>query len=137
MSYHATSRSNYFAVVDAGAFRAALASLGPTVTLFEGEGAHAGKFMLAGNGDDGAYPTVRVDPREEEDEEVDVPDLVAGHLPPGEVAVFMLAGADRLRFVVGWAVAIDHTGERVEVDLNQIFHAAQAKFGVMPTTTQY
>lgn len=42
-----------------------------------------------------------------------------------DVAVFMQAGAEKLRYVSGWAVAINAKKERVEIDLHEIYNRAK------------
>ena len=63
-----------------------------------------------------------------EDVEVDVIDLVATHLTPGEVAVFQSIGNEKLRYVNGVAVAINADGDRVTVTLDDIYDLAATTF---------
>ena len=50
---------------------------------------------------------------------------LAEQLVDGEVAVMMEAGAEKLRYVSGWAIAINSKGKRVVVGLDDIYKKAQ------------
>lgn len=117
--YHATARSNYFRVKDTDAFWAAVPDDLEIVT-----GDNADVFALLCYSGDGAWPSEKYDEDTDESVEIDVADIVAEHLAPGWVAVFMEAGAEKMRYVAGIAVAINEHGERVHVDLNQIYELA-------------
>ena len=61
-----------------------------------------------------------------DDEEFDIIDAVADHLLDGEVAVFQEVGAEKLRYVSGWSIAINSEGERLSVDLDEIYQKIEA-----------
>lgn len=56
-----------------------------------------------------------------DDEEVDFADELSMHLAEGEVAVLEEAGAEKLRYVAGHAVAVNHNGDQLHVDLADIY----------------
>lgn len=125
-NYYASARSNYFRVKDRAAFDAAIARLAD-LTIVEGRDDNAGRVaLLCDGGDQGGWPGWTMDETGEgEDTEVDVPELVAEHLDEGEVAVFMEAGAEKLRYVCGYATAINSAGERRDVSLDSIYELAK------------
>lgn len=54
-----------------------------------------------------------------------LPELVAAHLVDGDVAVFMEVGFEKMRFLVGQAVAINAAGEHRTVSLDDIYASAR------------
>lgn len=125
--YNATSRTNWFNVKDEAAFRAALNPFENIVEIATRSGDD--KLMLsAEHNDDGTFPSAYFD-KNDECQELVFHELVAEHLTDGEVAVFMSAGADKLRFVGGSAIAIDNTLKSVEICLSQIYDKAKEAFG--------
>jgi molybdopterin biosynthesis enzyme len=47
------------------------------------------------------------------------------HLHDEDVAVLMEAGAEKLRYVSGWAVAVNSKGDLVEIGLSDIYEKAK------------
>lgn len=76
---------------------------------------------------------------EEEGEEqaYDLPVLISPFLVEGEIVVMMEAGAEKLRYITGEALAFDHTGEVVQVSLRDIYKLAKEKFGKDPSRAEY
>jgi hypothetical protein len=74
--------------------------------------------------DDGTFPSCDPDT----DEEVPFVETLATFLAPGSVAVVKEVGAEKLRYLSGWAVAVDHTGQQVQVTLHDIYEKALAAF---------
>ena len=73
----------------------------------------------------GGLPSGYVDEETEDYVEADAVEELALHLKAGEVAIVMECGAEKLRYVSGWAVAINSKGERETVDLCQIYDKAK------------
>ena len=136
-NFNGTARSNYFRVKDEGAFEAAMAAL-PDIKVWTKESDGALRYAVSSdNGDTGCWPSCKYD-EVGEDEEIDMPDEIKPHLMDGEVCVLMEAGAEKLRYVSGWAVAFDNTDrEVVGVSLNDIYGKAVAAFGAIPTDASY
>jgi len=125
MNWQGEARSNYFQVKDSEKFKAAMRSIG--VTVEEGDGKNAGKFaVFAADGE--GWPSSVIDEEINDVVEVDVVDTVVEHLASGSVAVFMQVGHEGSRYVNADAVAIDSTGERVEIGLDEIYDRAKTKF---------
>lgn len=59
---------------------------------------------------------------------IDLPRLVSHYLAEGEVAVFMQAGAENVRYVSGWATAVNHLGRQVHIVLDDIYAKAAVAF---------
>lgn len=117
-NWYGKARSNYFYVKDEGAF---LEALGEMIYDLDIVHDHAQRVGLLAKTEDGDWPTLDTQ---------DVPDIVAEHLVPGEVAVFMSAGAEKLRCVTGYAEAVTSEGKRVSVSLQDIYAKAAEAFDV-------
>jgi hypothetical protein len=111
------ARSNHFEVKDADAFK---------------RWAQAVDLQVFQNGDEwgvGAYdmwPDCRYDEEKDRLIEIDFVAELAAHLKEGEVAVLMEAGHEKLRYITGYATAVNSNGERVVVSLDDIYEKAKA-----------
>lgn len=122
------SRSNYFRVKDKQAFMAWLSDTGEVTILHEQNGS------IAITGENfGGWPTYRG----ENCKPCNFAKELAGFLADGEIAVLIEAGAEKLRYITGVAVAIDNRGQRIDVDLRAIYDLAQMKFGRRPPDATY
>jgi len=91
--------------------------------------------MISGTPDGDGWPSNRVN---ENDEVVDI-DLVrdlAAHLEDGWVAVLMEAGAEKCRYVTGWALGLNSKGETRRVSLEDIYELA-GQIGEHVTKAEY
>lgn len=136
-NYYATARSNYFAVKDAAAFLAWAKSR----QLAVWDQAQVDGTLLYAIGpdehdDSGSWPTYLYDEETDEELEVNVPDELVEHLADGYVAVLMEAGAEKRRYVNGYAVAIHSSGEVVSLSLDDIYQKAKEAFGPVAVITQ-
>lgn len=128
-NYHATARSNYFAVKDEMTFRQWAEFAGLQVL----ESDHKEKpsdgirrFAIApGNGDDGGWPTHRYNEETGEYDELDLPSELATYLKNGEVAVLIETGSEKLRYLCGYATAVNHKGETTGMSLEGIYEIAR------------
>lgn len=136
-----SSRSNYFLVKDLAAFKAMVESQISELEVSgpEQSGERQGKvcLLISKGSDSGALPNTRWDDEKDEDVEIDLPSLIAPHLVEGEIVVLQEIGAEKLRYLTGYSIAFDHTGERVEVSLRDIYALAMAKFGRAPDEASY
>lgn len=120
-NYYAACRTNYFKVKDNDAFEKAMANI-PGIDVCDGGDKG---FCLLGDDPDGAgWPAWLYDEENGDDIELDIGQVVAEHLPDGEVAIFMESGAEKLRYVVGYAFAVNNKGEVASVALNDIYELA-------------
>lgn len=137
-NYYAAARSNYFKVKDPEEFKARMSDV-PGLVVWEGQNeSRAGMFAVAGDDPDtGSWPYFQWDEEAEEYLEIDLFDLVAEHLEEGQVAIFFESGHEKLRYVSGFAVAVNWCGDRVSVSLDDIYTLAEKSFGVSSTTAEY
>lgn len=122
-NWYGSSRTNYFRVKDADAFRRAMEQFEVDVWNKEGD---ATLFGLGANTEDGGWPSYDM----ETDEDFDFADKVSPHLAEGEICVMQTIGAEKLRYLSGFATAINHLGERVDVSIRDIYQLAKDKFKV-------
>lgn len=128
--YIATARSNYFRVKDFGAFKEAMAPLDIEVRN------SGGRAVIFSSTEFGDWPWQYYDEEAEDYVDLDFTAIVADHLEDGEVAIFMEAGAEKLRYIVGFAVAINNRHERIRISLDDIYDRAQA-LGTSITPAEY
>lgn len=131
-NYICSARSNYFRVKDRAAFEKEMADFEVQV-VEDREGRLA---LLNVHPDGGGWPMFRFNEKSGVDEEIDFFELVASYLAGDEVAVFVEAGAEKLRYIVGYAVAINAAGQREELSLNEIYGRAR-KLGSNVTVCDY
>ena len=132
-NFNGTARSNYFKVKDIAAFDAWVETIpslvsSPTADM---------QMVYSDDPDDGCFPSHYCDD-DGNDFDLDIEEELKKHLADGQVCVLMEAGAERVRYISGWAVAFDNTDKpSVRVSLNDIYDLAKAAFGVMPTDCSY
>jgi hypothetical protein len=131
-NYYGSARTNYFPVRDEAAaeawakrwgFEMCRHNLKPGLFCFLSE--HEGGWPDAEYDDDG--------------EQIDGPSLdeqFSEIAAPDEIVIMMEAGAEKLRYLVGYATAI-RNGETIQIGLNDIYQLAKAKWGVEPTKAQW
>lgn len=119
-NYYASWRSSYFKVNNLAEFKEAMHRI-PCVEVVEGTGDNVGKVaLLQDNSGDGCGITQFYDDPDTK-EERDFYQDVAVHLQDDQVAVFMEAGAERLRYIVGYAVAVRADGRVLTTSIHDIF----------------
>jgi hypothetical protein len=124
-NYVATARSNTFRVKDADAFLAWAETL-PGVTA-EADRSDPSRFVLLMIEEDCAgWPTQRVSGDDLHGEEFDLITELAEHLAEGAVAVLEEVGHEKLRYLVGYAVAVNHLGEEIYVSIDEVYERAEA-----------
>lgn len=134
-----TSRTNYFKVKDKEAFLDALGAfevrVEPAVRNDEP------LYMLVSQSDGGDWPSSDFSSEDVNGDykEIWFPGIVAPHLADGECAIFMSVGAEKTRYVTGYAVAIVNDGRYVEVNLDEIYGKAVRELGLEqpPTFAEY
>jgi hypothetical protein len=125
-NWYGAARSNYFRVKDAEAFEADMAKY--DVELWsKDENPDLLAMSAAGDdGDDGDWPSYD----SETDEDFEFIDKVWPHLAEGEVLVMKTIGSEKMRYLTGYAVAVNHRGEKVDINLNNIYDLAKQAFKV-------
>ncbi|MCX6984226.1 MAG: hypothetical protein NT118_05660 [Lentisphaerae bacterium] len=61
------------------------------------------------------------DDKKQNDIEFEIMDIVAAHLRPGEVAIFVSIGWEGMQYLSGYSVAVNSKNERVQVTLDDIY----------------
>lgn len=123
-NYIGSARTNYFRVKDVAKFEA-WASLYDGVEVIHGDD-DEGLAGLMVTGDGGGWPNQRATPENEDDlVEVDIVTELAEHLQEGSVAIVMEVGAEKLRYLIGWAVAINSKKATVGVNIYDVYEKAK------------
>lgn len=124
------ARSNYFKVKDMTAFRAWIQSLDLDFTTDIDD---PDAIALLSETEHGTWPY-----KNKEDEEI--PDFalaLSEHLAPGQVAVLMEVGHEKMCYLTGYATAINDKGKRIDIALSDIYKMAREKFGVDISAAEY
>jgi hypothetical protein len=124
-NWYGTARSNYFRVKDSDAFLKWADSRG--LGVFTNEEIGDMFAIHGGASDDGSWPSYDM----EADTEIDLVAELAQHLRKGQIAVLMEVGAEKLRYLTGVAIAVNHKGRVVEVTLGDIYRKAERTFHVV------
>lgn len=130
--WHGGARSNYFKVKDEETFKTWTRSVCDLGYWEKG-----GLFAIYSEDEFGGWPSCRYMDERDEYEDIDLVEELAEHLIDGEVAVLMEAGAEKLRYISGYAVAVNNTGKRISVSLNDIYELACKELGGNPTDAAY
>ena len=135
-NWYGSARSNYFRVIDPDKFKKLMKELDVQVWKKKDNKGQIMFGLAPNDSSDGAWPTSLWDEENNEDIEISIPQIVAGHLTPGSIAVFMECGAEKLHYLTGWAVAINHKGKEVAISIHDIYRKAQEKFGFNNEVTE-
>jgi hypothetical protein len=120
-TYVEHARTNYFKVKDEAAFKKDMERF--QVTLDKWQGRFAVLF-------DYYVPTHAEDEETGEEFETDfMVNWVAPHLQEDSIAVLSCIGYEGMRYVGGYAQAVDHDGDEVWLNLLQINKMARAHWG--------
>lgn len=124
-NYVAFARSNYFGVTDPALFQALCTRWNLEMITEDGK---YGFLCEEGLPDDCMPP--------EFEQKTDFTGELAALLLPGDVAVMQEIGFEKLRYLVGYARAINHLGEEVSLSINDIYERAK-DLGPNITTCEY
>jgi hypothetical protein len=125
-NYYETARTNYFNVKDAAAFQKFIETFrGIDLVVQE----KTGQYALLFDGETG-IPSAIYD--EETDDFIDVDFVyeVSKHLTDDSIAVFEAIGSEKMRYLCGYAIAVNSKGEREDINISEIYARAKEKFGV-------
>ena len=134
-NYYGSARSNYVKFKDLDGLEQALSLFEISINNRED-----GLTTLCSEDSDGGWPSiVYYDDGEFEDVELELDPLV--HIVPflaeGEVIVLMEAGAEKLRYLVGAAVAYTWDGRECSVSIDDIYTKAEKEFGLPENSITY
>lgn len=137
-NYYAAARSNYFKIGRPKEFMEWIKDM-PDV-VFEPREKQSDPQDLVGmvyvdNPDGAGWPSWRYDEETGDEEEIDFFYDLAQFLAPGEVAVFMETGAEKLRYLCGYACAVNDKGEYLEVNINDIYTKVSDEWGIDDIST--
>lgn len=128
-NYYESARTNYFHVKDEAAFRAFIDTV-PGAQLYGPEKSidakKDGSFCVLFP-DDGV-PNSRYNEETDDYDDMDFMEELAPHLADYSVAVLTAAGAEKLRYVNGYAIAVDSKGKQVSINLQDIYQLASKAF---------
>lgn len=124
-NYVGHARSNYFRVRDEAAFLRWVETL-PGVVARREDGNPECFVLLVEDGENGGWPSLRYHEEVEDEEEIHLHAELAEHLSDGEVAVLEEVGSEKLRYLVGYAVAVNHRGETLSISLDDIYEKVRA-----------
>ena len=136
-NYYSSARTNYFRVKDVDAFNKWIKQFSGLETIVhETEGTIGVLF------EDGV-PRLRLETEKfadgsehDVDVEVDFMEELALHLADNEVAILQEAGAEKLRYINGYAIAVNNKGERRQISIDKIYDLAK-ELGSNITRAEY
>lgn len=73
----------------------------------------------------------------DEDGGIDHISEFASHLQENEIAIFIEIGAEKLRYLTGFALGIAWNGELTQLNLNEIYELVFDKYGITPCRAEY
>ncbi len=124
-NYYETARTNYFRVKDEAAFNAFM----DTVPGAEIAHSSTKPGMVCVLFTDETVPSSRYNEETEDWDEFDFMAELAPHLADKSIAVLEAAGSEKLRYICGYAIAVNNKGEQVSVNINEIYKLATEEFG--------
>ena len=143
-NYYGVARTNYFAVKDAEAFKDEMANYAVEVITREGEDGVTLYGLMDTDSDGGGWNWSYVAELEDEDGEIIETDLeidwvevFARHLVDGWVAILVETGAEKYRYVSGYALAVNSKGESREINLSRDIDKLAREIGENVTDASY
>jgi hypothetical protein len=134
-TYTSSARTNYFRVKDVDAFNKWIKQFSGLETIVQERQGTVGILF-----DDGVptyrWGTIEGDEIDFNEVEIDFMEELALHLADEEVAVLQEVGAENLRFVNGYAIAVNNKGERRDISLENIYDLAK-ELGSNITRAEY
>lgn len=132
-NYYESARSNYFIVKDIEAFEAELN--GFDLEIITQQAGDLTKVKLLASEENG-FPSEVFDPETFDSYEINWADIFKRHLADEQVAIIMGAGAEKLRYINGWAEAFNNKGESRAISLDAIYNLAK-ELGSEITRAEY
>ena len=128
-NYYSSARTNDFKVGTPKEFYDWVATL-PGVEFQERHPGHPDLIgcLLVNDSDGAGWPTYRYDDETGEEGEIDIFNEIVQYLAPGEVVIFQEVGAEKLRYLVGYSVAVNSEGDIIKVSIDDIYQQAKAQW---------
>lgn len=117
-NYIASARSNKFRVKDIAALRAAMPD---DVEVYTESIPDRQVRLLVNNSDGAGWPSAIYDEAIDDWIDFDIKTTVAPHLEDGEWCVIQEVGAEKLCYLIGYAIAFNNKGEKYTISLDDIF----------------
>lgn len=117
-NYIASARSNKFRVKDITALEEAMP---PEIEVYVESIPDRQVCLLVDNSDGAGWPSTIYDETTDDWVDFDIETAVASHLEDGEWCVIKEVGAEKLRYLIGYATAFNNKGEVHTIDLDDIF----------------
>ena len=135
-NYIAFARTNYFKVRDVEAFEKVAGKI--EVEIIESGDGDDTLYGLIWLGE-GGWPNDLYDEDAGEYEPFDLYDEIGAVLAPGEVAIFMEIGYEKMRYLTGYAIAVHSSGEWTRIGLEDIYVQARNQFHLehFPSRVEY
>jgi len=136
-NYYASARTNYFLVKDVEAFTTDINAVTNDVEIITQEKDGVQLVGLLGTDPDGSgFPYSQYSDEDGEYLEINWDKIFQAHLEDGWVAIIMESGAEKLRYISGYAVAYNNKGETRTIDLTNIYKLAM-ELGTNITPAEY
>ena len=135
-NYYCAARTNYFKVKDMNKFLAWAKQYEVKViddAHKEGNPSEVRVGLISENPDSGGWPSYDMDTGSD----IDFVSLLSEHLADDEVAIFVEAGSEKMRYVVGSAIAVNSAGDVLGVNIDDIYGLVKCEWGVKPTLAEY
>lgn len=129
-NWYGSARSNFVRVKNVNAFRDWVETL-PDVEIVERDDQFS--LWVGSGSDSGGWPSVRWDDNDQR-QDIDLAAEIAPHLSAGEVFIFCECGAEKLRYLTGWATAVNDLGETLQVSIEDIYALVRKRWNRNPTT---
>lgn len=123
-NYYESARTNYFEVKNIDAFKEELKGVKSAEIISEEKGGKTYVCILSDY--EGGFPWDYYNEDTEDYEELDWGGIFKKHLVDGSVAIIIGAGAEKLRYISGYAFAFNNKGEEKRISLDDIYALAES-----------
>lgn len=115
-TYYSQGRTNHFRVKDSQKFEQEIETLSghSSIEIYNEDGQYCLLF------EDG-MPTYSYNEETGEEGEIEMEDVIKKHLADGSVCVMIETGAEKMRYITGYAIAFNNKGDRKVVSLDDIY----------------
>ncbi len=121
-NYYESARTNYFLVKDIDAFKEELKDVKSLEVYVQHKDLKDYVCLLSDN--EGGFAWDYYDESKDDYVEIDWDGIFKKHLVDDSVAIIIGAGAEKLRYISGYAIAFNNKGETKRIDLNDIYELA-------------
>ena len=123
-NYYGQTRSNYFAVKEAEAFKEELSKYPVEIITQEKDGATLYGFMDRDVDGAGTVEYYYDEETGDNSADLDWVDFFSRHLADGEVAVIVHCGSEKYRYINGYTTAYNNKGGEIHLGLEDIYTLA-------------